>query len=286
MPTAWFRAKGPGAVFTKSIPARTSGERQPLRTIMKTLAWIAFSLFVLKPCRAAVPVVDVDSPFGGTKEAYSSFGQTFTPTITGTLGTLRLLVASSAPSFAVTVWDFDAGTRRLGSILGSQSVTSSIAFSSYGWAEVSFATGILQTAGTPMAFTIEGNAGFWGPAISSLGRDVYSGGDFFEYSGNPPVIPITRDLVFQTLVTPVPETSAPILLASASVLLLSSRRRPRSMRIQVEIPAFATSGMWVGSTHGQSCGIQETNGSIAGRAESLIGEFPAPLAARAGLRRF
>jgi len=196
---------------------------------MKTLALVACSLLALKPCRAAVQMVDVDSPFGGTKTAYSSFGQTFTPNITGTLDTLRLLIASSRPSFTVTVWNFDAGTGRLGSILGSQSVTSSIAFSSYGWAEVPFATGIQQTAGAPMAFTVEGNAGFWGPAISSLGQDVYSGGDFFEYSGNLPVIPITRDLVFQTLVTPVPETSASILLASASVLVVSGRRRPRSV---------------------------------------------------------
>ena len=195
------------------------------RNPMKTLALTVSSLLVPGLCCAASLVVDVDSPFGGTKTAYSSFGQTFTPNTTGTLDTLRLLVASSAPSFTVTVWDFNAGTGRLGNILGSQTITSSIAFSSYGWAEVPFATGIHQTAGQLMAFTIEGGAGFWGPAISSLGRDVYSGGDFFEYSGSLQVLPINRDLVFQTLVTPVPETSASILLSSVAILLLFKRRR-------------------------------------------------------------
>ncbi len=191
--------------------------------VMKTLKLLALACACLTWCQAAVSVVDVSTPFGGTKQPFSSFGQTFTPEVTGSLDKLRILIASSAPSFTVTVWQVDPSSGNLGNILGSQAITSSSKFSSYGWAEVSFAKPIQQTAGRLMAFTIQGDPNFWGPAISD--RSTYSGGGFFEYSGNRTLLLLDRDLNFQTFVTPVPEPGAPLLALTAVVFALFKRKR-------------------------------------------------------------
>lgn len=180
-------------------------------------------LLCVAQCQAAISIVDISTPFGGTKIQDSSFGQTFTPNITGNLDGLRLYIASSAPSFTVTVWEIDSNTGNLANILGSQSKTSSTKFSSYGWAEVVFAGKIQQIAGQPMAFTISGNSGFWGPAISS--KSTYSGGAFFEYAGTDSVVLTGRDLTFETLATPIPEPEIPLIAAAATILLMLVRTR-------------------------------------------------------------
>ncbi len=191
---------------------------------MKAIQQTLFSMLTLGACHGAVAIVDVDSPWGGTKESYVSYGQSFTAGLNGTLAGLRLYVTSSSP-FVVTVWNFDAGAGKLGNMLGSQSFTSSQSFSgSYGWAEMTFQTPIPQFSGKSMAFTVTTSGGpVPGPAISD--SSVYSGGGFFEYSGAASVTPISRDLTFQTLVVPIPEPSAPLLAGSAALLWASFRRR-------------------------------------------------------------
>ena len=186
----------------------------------------ALALFVFLPFHwsaASTSILDVFSPHGGTKATFISFGQTFTPQSTGTLDKLRLMIASSAPSFTVTIWEFDPESGQLGQSLGSQSLVSSRVASSYSWAEVSFANPIQQEAGVPLAFTISGNSNFSGPAISD--SSVYSGGAFFEYSGSPSLMLLNRDLAFETYITSVPEPASCVIAMLASMGILC-RRRP------------------------------------------------------------
>jgi hypothetical protein len=189
---------------------------------MKQLLLTVVPLLLLDHSRAAVAIVDVDSPWGGTKTFAPAYGQTFTPTINGQLVGLRLNVTSSSP-FIVTLWDYNANTGQLGNILGSQSFSTTKVYSGgYGWAEVAFQTSIQQFAGKPLAFTVSSNSGkVPGPATSS--RDLYSGGAFFEYAGIPSVNLMPQDLNFQTLVLTVPEpTSAMLVLFT---FLIGSMRR-------------------------------------------------------------
>ena len=190
---------------------------------MKIFKLFALSWISLSKCQAAVSMVDVSTPFGGTKESFNSFGQTFTPGESGSFDRLRILIASSAPSFTVSVWQVDPATGNLGNLLGSQAITSSRKFSSYGWAEVTFATPIQQIAGRPMAFTILGGPNFWGPAISDT--STYSGGGFFEYSGNESILLLNRDLNFQTFFTPIPEPGVPLAVTMALVASIFWRWR-------------------------------------------------------------
>lgn len=184
------------------------------------------TLITLISCQAAT-VVDVDAPFGGSKDRYSSFGQIFTPIISGNLDGLRLLIASSAPSFTVTIWEFDASTGKLQNILGTKAISSSTVFQNYRWAEVTFSSKIQQTAGIPMAFTILAGTGFWGPAISS--GSSYSGGSFFEYSGDNSIVLTNRDLTFQTLITPVPEAGPTLLMVFTIAICGMARKRSAKM---------------------------------------------------------
>ena len=160
-------------------------------------------------------IVDVNSPWGGTKAGYSSYGQTFLPTFDGILVGLRLYVTSSSP-FTATVWEFEPSTGQLGNNLGSKAYSTSQIYSgSYGWAEVAFQTQIKQFSGKALAFTITSSQGF-GPAISD--SSLYGGGSCFEYSGMTSVVLTSRDLTFQTLVIPVPEPDLPLLVGSAMIM--------------------------------------------------------------------
>ncbi len=190
---------------------------------MKPFTIILFLLIPLSGIRAAVAMIDVSNLTGSTKDQFANFGQTFTPGVDGTLDGLRLMIASSASSFTVTVWDIDAETGGLRNVLGVKSIVSSKIASSYSWAEVSFMTPIIQKAGQPLAFTIAGGPKFWGPAISSV--SVYSGGAFFEYSGSATINSQNRDLTFQTLVTPIPEPSVLWIVACGCLLPLGLRKR-------------------------------------------------------------
>ena len=192
---------------------------------MKRILPILLCLFFLEQSGAAVAIVDVNSPWGGTKTFPAGYGQTFTPTFDGTLVGLRLNVTSSSP-FTVTLWNYDATTGQLGNILGSQSFSTTKVYSGgYGWAEVAFGTNIQQFSGKPIAFTVTSSGTpVPGPAISST--SLYSDGAFFEYSGVPSVMLTARDLNFQTLVVPVPEPTIS-LLAGFGFLFWSIRRKNR-----------------------------------------------------------
>ncbi|MES2439009.1 MAG: hypothetical protein V4584_08075 [Verrucomicrobiota bacterium] len=175
-------------------------------------------------CHAAVSIVDVSSPFGGSKTMLSSYGQTFTPTITGTLDGLRLYVASPPKGavISVSVWDYDVGSQKLGSILGSGSYIVPANFLSYQWIDVLFSTKISQIAERPLAFTVS-NPSVMGPAISSTSQ--YIGGAFFEFSGSQAVTLTPRDLTFQTMVTAIPESQGSSLLGAATALAAFRRKR-------------------------------------------------------------
>lgn len=190
---------------------------------MKRFLLTFLPLFFLDHSRAAVSMIDVNSPWGGTKTFLAAYGQTFTPTVDGTLVGLRLNVTSSSP-FIVTIWDYHATTGQLGSMLGSKSFSTTKVYSGgYGWAEVAFQTNIKQFGGKPLAFTVSSSGSpIPGPAISNT--SLYSGGAFFEYSGLPSVSLTARDLNFQTLVVPVPEP-ATSLVTGFSVLIWSIRRK-------------------------------------------------------------
>lgn len=192
---------------------------------MKKGLSILLSLFLMAESRAAVAIVDVNSPWGGTKTFLAGYGQTFTPTFDGALVGLRLNVTSSSP-FTVTLWNYDATTGQLGNILGSQSFSTTKVYSGgYGWAEVAFQTNIQQFSGKPLAFTVTSSGSpVPGPAISDT--SLYSGGGFFEYSGSTSVTLTARDLNFQTLVVPVPEPTIS-LLAGFAFLFWSIRRKNR-----------------------------------------------------------
>jgi hypothetical protein len=192
---------------------------------MKRFLLTVVPLLFLDHSRAAVAIVDVDSPWGGTKTFLAAYGQTFTPTVDGALVGLRLNVTSSSP-FTVTLWDYHPTTGLLGNILGSQSFSTTKVYSGgYGWAEVAFQTNIQQFAGKPMAFTVTSSGSpVPGPAISST--SMYSGGAFFEYSGSSSVTLIARDLNFQTLVVPVPEPNIS-LFAGFAFLFWSIHRKNR-----------------------------------------------------------
>jgi hypothetical protein len=203
-------------------------DRKTLLVIrMKQLLLTVVPLLFLEHSCAAVAIVDVDSPWGGTKTfpIPAAYGQTFTPTINGQLVGLRLNVTSSSP-FIVTLWDYNSNIGQLGNILGSQSFSTTTVYSgSYGWAEVAFKPGIQQFAGKPLAFTVSSNGSkVPGPATSS--RDLYSGGAFFDYAGIPSVNLMPQDLNFQTLVLTVPEPTSAILVLF-SFLIGSMRRKNR-----------------------------------------------------------
>ncbi len=188
---------------------------------MKAILLSALMIALPAAAHAAVAIVDVDNSSGSTKRISSSFGQTFTPTVSGCLTGIRLNVAAGS-GFRVTVWAMDPSGTELGTMLGSQSFKSASALPTYSWAEVTFATGIPQIAGTQLAFTVVADSGFT-PAISD--RSGYSGGAFFEYSGNPEVTPMEIDLVFQTLVSPVPEPGVAWFAACTACAGFAVRRR-------------------------------------------------------------
>ena len=188
---------------------------------MKAILLSALMIALPSTAHAAVAIVDVDSSSGSTKRISASFGQTFTPTVTGTLTSIRLNVASGS-NFSVTVWEMDSSGAELGTILGSQSFKSAAPLPTYSWAEVIFATCITQTSGKQLAFTVVANPGFI-PAISD--RSGYSGGAFFEYSGDSAVTPMDIDLVFQTMVSPIPEPAVASLAACFAGAALMIRRR-------------------------------------------------------------
>lgn len=190
---------------------------------MKILRLALFCLLPIHRSAASTSILDISSPHGGTKDHFISFGQTFTPQNTGILDRLRLMIASGAPSFTVTIWEFVPEMNQLGENLGSQSFVSSIVNLNYSWAEISFAEPIHQTAGVPLAFTIIGNSNFWGPALSNT--SVYAGGAFFEYSGDSPLALLNRDLAFQTYVTPVPEPGCYMIAMLVSLFPLHWRRK-------------------------------------------------------------
>jgi len=96
------------------------------------------------------------------------------------LNSLRINIAYGA-TFTVTIWEFDPTLGELGNILGTQKYTAKRLITGYGWVDVQFATPIGQIAGQPLAFTIFAQDAF-GPAMSDT--SLYSGGSYFEYSGN------------------------------------------------------------------------------------------------------
>ena len=192
---------------------------------MKNFLFLILLLVFMNPAKAAVSVVDVSSPWGGTKEFSASYGQTFTPLIGGNLDTLRLYVVGwpQGSSLTASVWSYDSETGKLGAVLGSQVYTSSVAFAGgYGWVELNFHPNILLTAGKTMAFTVSQSAGS-GHAISS--SSVYSEGAYFEYPGSNSITLTNRDLAFQTLVSPVPEPGTPLIASSVVVMLGLIRRK-------------------------------------------------------------
>jgi hypothetical protein len=170
---------------------------------------------------AAVAIVDVNNSRGGTKRITSSFGQTFTPTMDGMLSGIRLNVAAGT-HFTISVWEVDASGSLLSKLLGRQSFASATAIPTYSWAETNFPGGIPQTAGKLLAFTVTGNAGFV-PAIST--GSSYAGGSFFEFTEEAPLAFTGADLVFQTMVVPVPEPGICSLAFCVSAIVLVVRRR-------------------------------------------------------------
>jgi hypothetical protein len=193
---------------------------------MKTLTILTFVVLGIGTSQASTLILDVDAPIGHTKTANTSFGQKFTPNHAGFFSSLRMEIAASSPTFTGSVWEYEPATAIMGKMLGSQSIASSKPLPSYSWEEVNFSDAIQQVAGKPMAFTIQGGRGFWGPAISNLGKSTYSGGDFFELSGNPQILPVTRDPVFQTVVA-IPEPGVLLTMASTTGLAVFRRRRLR-----------------------------------------------------------
>lgn len=177
-------------------------------------------LYLIGPASASV--VDISVGFGGSKTEVTEFGQTFTPTTTGTLVGIRILVASSAHSLRASIWEFNPITNQLGNLLASGSIASSNINRNYSWAEVPFSVGAPQDKGVPLALVIEGMEQFYGPAISS--RDHYLEGSYFEIAEGSPVIDLDRDLTFETLIEPVPEPATFILMAASLCPLLFRRQ--------------------------------------------------------------
>lgn len=191
---------------------------------MKTALVAGFGWMMGGIGSAAVTVVDADSSAVNTKRATVSFGQTFTPSLDGSLSAIRLNVASGT-SFSVTVWSLDSSGTALGSVLGKQAFQISGRLPSYSWVEVGFGGGIHQTAGVPLAFTVSANQGFL-PGIAESG--AYVQGSFFEFGGaKDPIAANSLDLGFQTLVVPVPEPAAAMLAVIGAAGGFWRRKRPR-----------------------------------------------------------
>jgi hypothetical protein len=194
------------------------------KVFMKLAPWLLVPILLSHPCRAGTTIVDVTSSWGGTKGRIDSCGQTFVAGTDGSIEILRILLISSLP-FTLNVWDYDPSSGTLGNLLGTQSVTQRIAPNDYRWVEVDFQTPVPQIAGQSMAFTLSSSSGF-GAAMSST--SVYSNGGFFAYTGSPSVQLQNRDLVFETIVTPVPEPVVVMWFLPSLVVFLTARKRQES----------------------------------------------------------
>jgi len=180
-------------------------------------------------CQAAT-VIDVSQLLVPTKNDYGDgSGQIFTPGITGSLEgiSVYLIKAGSGADVVLTVYTLNDTVTAFKSAMGTATIKANLISAAGGWVYFDLPAAVSQTANIALAFTVSQ------PASGATGyvnygdnlTNPYSGGSFIHSSG----LSFTRvsgtDLGFQTTVTPIPETSAAVLLSIAGSGILFRRRR-------------------------------------------------------------
>ncbi len=182
-------------------------------------------------CHAAT-VIDVSQLLVPTKNDYGDgSGQLFTPGINGNLEgiSVYLFKAGSGADVVLTVYTLNDTVTAFKSAMGTATIKANLLSAAGGWVYFDLPAAVSQTANIALAFTVSqpasGATGYvnYGDNLSN----PYTGGSFIRSSGLSFTRVAGTDLGFQTTVTPIPETSAAVLLSIAGSAIVFRRHRSK-----------------------------------------------------------